>query len=120
MTAGVHQRVFRAEAEAFGVFLHQRVHTARLAGPSLVARLARAADAFEKNKNYLGMARMLEQLAREMGNAFSNRRELTGRKRGPIQFEDIDGMTDEAIDQELRQIFGIKDADVHPAPEREP
>ncbi len=82
-----------------------------------IQKLARAADAFEKNKNYMGMARMLEQLAREMGDAFSNRRELTGRKRGPIQFEDVSSMTDDEIDEELRQLLNVKDdADVYPAP----
>ena len=85
-----------------------------------IKKLARASDAFEKSKNYMAMARMLEQIAKEVGNVHTNRREFTGKDRGPIQFEDIDGMTDEAIDQELRQIFGIKDADVRPAPEREP
>ena len=85
-----------------------------------IKKLARASDAFEKSKNYMAMANMLEKIAREMGDAFSNRRELTGRDRGPIKFEDVGDMTDEAIDAELRQLLNIKDdSDVHPAPDSE-
>ncbi len=75
-----------------------------------IRKLARAADAFEKNKNFVGMARMLEQLAREVGGAFTNRTELTGRDRGPIKFQDIDAMTDDQIDAELRRIFNVGDS----------
>ena len=83
-----------------------------------IKKLAHAADAFEQNKNFMGMAAMLEKIAREMGSAYTNRHEVTGRDRGSIKFEDVNSMTDDQIDAELRQIFGIDaDADVHPAPE---
>ena len=84
-----------------------------------IKKLAHAADAFERNKNYLAMSVMLEKIAREMGSAYTNRREVTGRDRGSIKFEDINSMTDDQIDAELRQILGIKDADVHKAPDSE-
>ena len=85
-----------------------------------IKKLARASDAFEKSKNYMAMARMLEQIAKEVGNVHTNRREFTGKDRGPIKYQDIDAMTDEQIKQELRQLLNIKDgADVHPAPESE-
>ena len=82
-----------------------------------IRKLARAADAFENVKNYMGMARMLEQLAREVGGTYTNRTELTGRDRGPIKFQDIDSMTDDQVDAEIRRILGIESVDVHPAPE---
>ncbi len=83
-----------------------------------IKKLARASDAFEKSKNYLAMARMLEQIAKEVGNV--HRREFTGKDRGPIEYQDVETMTDEQISAELRQIFGIDaDADVHPAPDSE-
>ena len=84
-----------------------------------IQKLARASDAFEKNSNYLAMARVLEQIAKEVGNVHTNRREFTGKDRGPIKYQDVETMTDEQIDQELKQIFGIKDADVHKAPDSE-
>ena len=84
-----------------------------------VHMLARAADSFKSRGNYLAMANMLERIAKEMGNVHSSRREFTGKDRGPIKYQDVETMTDEQIDQELKQIFGIKDADVHKAPDSE-
>ena len=84
-----------------------------------IKKLARASDAFEASKNYLAMARMLEQIAKEVGNVHTNRREFTGKDGGAIKYQDVETMTDEQIDQELKQIFGIKDADVHKAPDSE-
>ena len=45
--------------------------------------------------------------------------EYTGKDGGAIKYQDVETMTDEQIDQELKQIFGIKDADVHKAPDSE-
>jgi len=50
--------------------------------------------------------------------------ELTGhmrstKDRGPIMYEDVSEMTDEQVEQELRLIIGIKDADVQPSPDSE-
>ncbi len=70
-----------------------------------IKKLARASDAFEKSKNYMAMARMLEQIAKEVGNVHTNRHEFTGRNQGPIKFAEIDDMTDEQINLELKQIF---------------
>lgn len=82
-----------------------------------IQELARASRTFKKRGNFIAMAAMLERIAKEVGGAFTNRTELTGRDRGPIKFAAIDDMTDDQIDAELRQIFGIDaDADVHPAP----
>ena len=84
-----------------------------------IRKLARASDAFENSKNYMAMANMLERIAKEMGDVHTNRREYTGKDGGAIKYQDIETMTDEQIDQELRQILGIKDADVHKAPDSE-
>ena len=72
-----------------------------------VKMLARAANNFESRGNYLAMANLLEKIAREMGGAFTNRRELTGKGAGPIQFEDVNNMTDDEIDQELRRLLNV-------------
>ena len=84
-----------------------------------IKKLARASDAFEKSKNYLAMANMLEKIAREVGNVHTNRHEFTGKKSGPIQFEDISQMTDDQIDQELRRLLNVDGARVQPASESE-
>lgn len=80
-----------------------------------IRELARGARAFKDAKNYLAMAKLLEQIAREVGGAFTNRRELTGRDAGPIKFQDVGDMTDEQIRDELLS-YGIDPAQVHPAP----
>ena len=82
-----------------------------------VKKLADAADKFEERGNYPAMADMLERIAKEMGNVFTNRREISGRDGKPIQFQDVEAMTEEQVDAELRK-YGFN-PDVHPAPSRE-
>ncbi len=108
--------LFDATREAFIKHFADRVPNAHKA--VRVRKLSKAADAFEAAGNYIGMAAMLERVAKETGGAYTNRREVTGKDRGPIKFQDIDAMTDDQIDAELRQIFKIGDgAKVQPAPE---
>jgi len=82
-----------------------------------IRRLAEASRRYGEHGNYLAMAKMLEQIAKEVGNVHTNRHEFTGRDGGAIKFEDVSAMTDEQIDAELKQIFGKNDIDVHPASE---
>ena len=70
-----------------------------------IQELAKASRAFKKKENYLAMARMLELIAKECGNVHTNRREFTGKDRGPIKYQDVETMTDEQIDQELKQLL---------------
>ena len=70
-----------------------------------IQELARASRIFKKRGNYLAQANMLERIAKEMGNVYSNRREVTGRDRGPIKYSEIATMTDEQIDLELKQLL---------------
>ena len=78
-----------------------------------VRQLANAARAFKGHGNYIAMADMLERIAKEVGNVHTNRHELTGKAGGPIKFQDIDMMTEQQVDEELRR-YGF-DPDVHPA-----
>ena len=80
-----------------------------------IKELARAANSFKASKNYLAMARMLEQIAKEVGNVHTNRHEFTGKDGGPIRYQDTETMTDEQIIQELKEL-GIDYAQIHPAP----
>lgn len=75
-----------------------------------VRKLARAADAFEQRGNYIAMARMLEQIAKETGGSFDNLRKIehTGRDGGPIQKEDITAMTQEQLKAEIFQLLGVE------------
>lgn len=75
-------------------------------------KLSKAAAQYEYSGNYVAMADMLERIAKELGNVHSNRRELTGKGGGPIKYQDVEEMTDDEIDAELRR-NGI-DPDVHP------
>lgn len=68
-----------------------------------VAKLSRAADHFESRGNYMAMKEMLEAVAKELGNVHTNRREVTGKDGGPLQFQD---MTDEQMDGRLAALLG--------------
>ncbi len=78
-----------------------------------VRKLAKAADAFEQHGNYVGMANMLERVAKETGGAYTNRFEHTGKAGGPIQYQPVEQMTDEELDDEIRR-HGIDPADIQP------
>lgn len=55
-------------------------------------------------KNPLGQAQLIEQIAKEVGNVHSNKREWTGKDGGPMQFEDVSAMTPEQVSDELREL----------------
>ncbi len=38
-------------------------------------------------------------------NVYSNRREFTGKDRGPIEYQDVNDMTDEQIETELLRLW---------------
>ena len=80
-----------------------------------VHELAIAARHFKARGNYIAMANMLERIAKEMGNLYSNRREFTGKDGGPIRYAEVSDMTSEQIEAELRS-FGIDPSQIHTAP----
>ena len=103
-------------ALARAAFLEEVQNSIPLAHKSVrIKELARAANNFKANKNYLAMARILEQIAKEVGNVHTNKHELTGAHGGPIRYTDVSDMTDEQIEEELRS-YGIDPATVHKAP----
>jgi hypothetical protein len=65
-------------------------------------RLQRMADAAEKSRNYVLAQSLLEQAAKEVGDAYTNRRELTGKNGGPI--ETADRSLEDLSDDELRTL----------------
>lgn len=78
--------------------------------------MAKSAREFERQGNHLGLLRVLEQVAKEMGGSYTNLRQFSGKDGKPIQFEDVTRMTDEQLDAELMQLGYNPDKDVHPAP----
>ncbi len=70
-----------------------------------IHELAKASRTFKKKGNYMAMAQMLVLIAKEMGNVHTNRREFTGKDRGPIQVSAVSEMTDEQIDAELNRLW---------------
>jgi hypothetical protein len=99
-------------------FIEQVQESIPLAHRSVrIKKLANAANRFEKQKNYIGMARILEQIAKEVGNVHTNRHEFTGAHGGPIQYMDTGDMTDEQIIQELADL-GVDASLIHPTPTR--
>ncbi len=85
-----------------------------------VKHLSEAADEFRERKNYIAMARMLEQIAKECGGPA--RLELTGKGGGAIKYAAVDDMTNEQINAEILRILDLPDdanlhgLDLHPAP----
>ena len=120
VTSGAGARAAKKWHELFNVsrqaFLKEVQNSIPFAHKSVrIKELARAATTFKQQKNYIAMARILEQIAKEVGNVHTNRREFTGKDGGPIRYADVSDMTDEQIDDELRS-FGIDPAQVHVAP----
>ena len=106
--------LFDVAREAFLEHVETRIPHAHKA--VRIRKLARAADTFEQHGNYVAMASMLEKVAKELGNAYTNRFEHTGKSGGPIQYQPVDTMSEEQVDEELRQ-YGF-DPDLHRAPAR--
>ena len=75
-----------------------------------VQDLAKAARKFKQQKNYIAMAKMLEQIAKEVGNVHSNRHEFTGKDGGAIKFEDVGDMTDEMLESEIDRLWAKREA----------
>ncbi len=77
-----------------------------------VRKLAKAADAYEKSKNWVAMANMLEKIAKELGGSYTNRYEHTGKGGGPIEYRAVEQMTDDELDDEIRR-HDIDPASIH-------
>ncbi len=65
--------------------------------------LSQAARMYKIKGNYIGMAAMFERIAKEIGGSYTNRRELTGKKGGPVQYQPVAEMTDDDLRDELRR-----------------
>lgn len=76
-----------------------------------VRRLARMAEAAESRGNFVLAANLLEQIAKEVGNSYTNRRELTGKDGKPIETRDVTNLTDEQLDAEMAAIVGVAGED---------
>ena len=104
--------VFEETRKAFLKHIEKNVPEANKA--VRVRHLAVASRRLREARDWDGMADMFEHIAKELGNVHSNRRELTGKAGGAIKIQEIDMMTEDAVDEELRK-YGI-DPDQHPAP----
>jgi hypothetical protein len=49
-----------------------------------IKKLSKYVDTLENNDNFVGAAEVIAQIAKEEGGMFTNRRELTGAKGGPV------------------------------------
>ena len=79
-----------------------------------IRELSKAADHYKKAGNFMAMSAMYEKIAKEIGNVYANRTELTGKGGGAIKVEAVEDMTKEQVEAELRG-YGI-DPNVHRAP----
>jgi len=69
-----------------------------------VKNLAAWSRTLEKKDSYMAAATLYEQIAKELGNVHTNRREFTGRDGKPLQIQDVSEMTPEQVNDELRAI----------------
>lgn len=67
--------------------------------------IQRMAHKAEKQKNFVLAAALYEQAAKEVGDAYTNKRQLTGANGGPIQTENKTAVTLTATDEELVKRF---------------
>jgi hypothetical protein len=61
--------------------------------------------------NVVLAAQLLEQAAKEVGGTFTNRRQLSGPEGGPIEFDDVSGMTPGDRKARIAQLLGIAAAE---------
>ena len=80
-----------------------------------VRKLAKAADAYEKAKNWVAMAGMLEKIAKEIGGSYTNRYEHTGKGGGPIKYEDVTDMTTEQLESEADRLWTKRQSQIEAA-----
>lgn len=76
-------------------------------------RLREMQKAFLAHKgrgNWVGALQVLEQVAKEVGEAFTNQRQITGKDGGPLQVEHSD-MTDEQLTARMVQLMSAAMAD---------
>lgn len=72
-------------------------------------RLRELYDLYQRHKrsgNLVAAAAVLEQAAKEMGQSYTNRHEVSGPKGGPIGFRDYSHMTIEQLDAEIIRLLG--------------
>lgn len=71
-----------------------------------VRHLAHAAHSFRNRQNYVGMAEMLERIAKEMGNVHTNKREVTGKDGAPVEIKTTN-LTDNELNARIAQLLGL-------------
>lgn len=82
-----------------------------------IRHLARASRVYQARGNYKGMAYLLEQIAKELGNVHTNRREFTGKEGRPIE---VSEMSDEQLDARLAAILGLSEDEADTNASNEP
>lgn len=60
--------------------------------------------AHKSRRNWVAAMQVLEQVAKEVGEAFTNRREITGKDGGPMQVEYTD-LTDQELNRHLLELL---------------
>jgi hypothetical protein len=69
-----------------------------------VRRLERMALGAEQRGNFSLAAALLKQIAEEVGNVYTNRREYMGKDGGPIETRDVSLLTDDELDAERERV----------------
>lgn len=92
------RELFESSRKVFLNDIHTHVPEANKA--VRIRQLAHAARAFKGRGNYLGMADMLERIAKELGNVHSNARVIKGDKDHPLAVEYSD-ITPDQVDRLL-------------------
>lgn len=71
-----------------------------------IRALANSARAMKSRGNHLGAAQLLEQISKEMGNVYTNRRELTGKDGEAVKMDvKHTDLTDEQLDNRIKQLY---------------
>lgn len=73
--------------------------------PVRIRQLAKMARSAQARGNYPLAANLLEQIAKEVGGSFTNKREVSGPDGKPVQLQDVGALTDEQINAQLAQLL---------------
>ncbi len=97
------RELFESTRKAFLENVHNHVPEANKA--VRVRMLANSAKELKRRGNHLGAAELIEQISKEMGNVYTNRRELTGADGKAMEIKNPGLLSDAQVDMKLIRLL---------------
>ena len=71
-----------------------------------IRKLSEMVDEAVEDGSRRETASLLEQIAKEMGGVYTNRREFSGQDGGPLEYRDLTKLSDEELDAHITALLG--------------